>query len=189
MQMVFPSSRLPWIIDITALNRNIGITCGDVIDQLSDFMHEAVGQDEFSALSRDTQHYVGAAYHHHRSPSDVDDIPGESMGAGLLRADFLARNCMFMGLEYDESLLRKRLLPDSKKRYPCTWVVRLGRRMEPSDEERMGRDARAREYGRSLSASRIRGLVADADDYYGEEVRDGVLGEDIGRRSDRGAGV
>ena len=35
----------------------------------------------------------------------------------------------------------------------------------------------------------IRGLVADADDYYGEEVWDGDFGEDIGRIRDQGVGV
>lgn len=158
LQLVFSSRRLPWMVTIIAMDRNVGVTCEDVVDQLSDFLHENVAQEEFAKFPGDVQRQIGSAYHHHRSLSHTDDVPGEHMDAGLLRADFLARDSMFAGLSDDEALVRKRLEMHSKRGYSCVWVVNVGRRMDNDEEVRVSREVRAREFerrrmARSVSAS------------------------------------
>lgn len=136
------SRNFTWIVDIRAAHRDVGVTCGDVIDQLSEFLHMHTNQAEYDAASGATRRKVGEAYHLNRSRAY--GVPGGRMGEGLLRADWLGPESMFEGIERDAEFVRARLAINSRKELPCVWVLRCTKRWIMSEEEQRDFDQRER---------------------------------------------
>ena len=170
---------MPWVIKIVAANKDVGVTCGELIDTVSDFLHTGVSGDEYGNYDEETKRTVGNAYHMHRSRGD--DVPGGRMGQGLLRADFLEKESMFMGVVEDGDVVKKRLqLREAKRRYPCVWVVKLGRRLIFEDVEG---EERARDFERERDRERGRTNV----NVNGNETSGGT--RENGNVSDASAGA
>lgn len=135
------SHTFPWVIDIHAGNPEIGVTCGDVVDQLSNFLLSRIGQGDFDAAPRRTQSKISETYHLNRSRAH--GVPGGRMGEGLMRADWLGVETMFEGIEKDADYVRSRLSLQSRKELPCIWVLRCARRTAMTEDEMRELDIRA----------------------------------------------
>ena len=148
---------MPWIIDIKAQNSKVGVTCADVIDQLSDFLYVNVGKDEYNSLPDGIQVKIRKAYYHHRNIAADDEVPGRRMEEGLLRADFLMEDSMFMGLEYDDKFVKERFSLNSDRSFRDILVLNFAKRDIRVEKERLreaydenkvtGGDLEGRKYG------------------------------------------
>ncbi|KAE9395983.1 hypothetical protein BT96DRAFT_125437 [Gymnopus androsaceus JB14] len=116
------SSLLPFTIDIFAREPEIGVTCEDLIDGISDFMRKRSDQADYDRLSAARRRIVSQAYRYNRSQ------PGEALGDGLRRIDFLGSETMFGGIRENSEAVKKicgEVLPhtwilDCTTRYPMT---------------------------------------------------------------------
>ena len=134
------SRSFPWIVDIQAVDPSIGVTCADVIDQLSTFLLGAQQQSDFESEPLTKQRLISKTYYENRSAAD--GVPGGRMGRAMCRVDWLGRETMFDGLERDTEFVRHRISLNSKRDIACMWVLRCGKRPGSSDlsdlEERLG---------------------------------------------------
>ncbi|KAJ3891342.1 hypothetical protein GG344DRAFT_77027 [Lentinula edodes] len=148
---------LPFTIDVLARNPDIGVTCGDVIDAISDSMRKHSGQSDFDSLPADRKRKVSEAYRHNRSRAP--GVPGGSLGDGLRRMDFLGTETMFGGIREDPTAV-KRICGEV---LPCTWILDCATRYPMTREEMAAHTAREealrleaeqREHGREDEARR-----------------------------------
>ncbi|KZT24005.1 hypothetical protein NEOLEDRAFT_1116840 [Neolentinus lepideus HHB14362 ss-1] len=121
---------LPWIISVDAADDSTGVTCGEIIDKLSDFLHKAVAKSDHEKLTKEQQVKYLDAYYYNRSPSD--GVPGGRLGRPMMRLDWLNDKTMFGGIEIDSGYV-KQFCGDV---LPCTFVVRCERRYRMTAEER-----------------------------------------------------
>ncbi|RDB19462.1 hypothetical protein Hypma_013683 [Hypsizygus marmoreus] len=96
------SQTVPWVMRLQARDPNVGLTCGELIDGLSDEFQKLTSQADYEALSTTRRREVGEAYRHNRSRSI--GTPGGRLGEGLRRLDFLGRDSVFGGIVNDERL-------------------------------------------------------------------------------------
>lgn len=129
-------SLLPFTIEIFARDPDIGVTCGDVIDAISDSMRKHSGQSDFDSLSAPRKRIVGEAYRHNRSRAH--GVPGGALGDGLRRMDFLGLETMFGGIRYDETAVRR----VCGEILPCTWILDCTTRYPMTREEISAQEAR-----------------------------------------------
>ena len=134
------SRSFPWIVDIRAGNPSIGVTCADVIDQLSAFLLGTQQQSDFESESMSKQRLISQTYYENRSAGD--GVPGGRMGRAMCKIDWLGRDTMFDGLERDTEFVRHQTSLNSKKDIACMWVLRCGKRPVYGEttglEERLG---------------------------------------------------
>jgi len=152
------SRHLPWVLEVRAAAGSTGgVTCADVMDTLSDFLHEHVPQGAYDALTPSQKAAVHNAYYHNRSRAVDDDVPGGRMGEGMKRCDWLGRDSMFDGIETDGGFVRERLGLEVSERegregrrsgggrgVPCVFVVRCSRRGGVTEDEREANEERGR---------------------------------------------
>ncbi|KAG7086408.1 hypothetical protein E1B28_002363 [Marasmius oreades] len=100
---------IPFMIPVHASKREVGVTCGDVIDGIYMVLCEMSGGKEFSVLPErsDLKRAVAAAYRHNRSRAP--GVPGGSLGDGLRKMDWLCLDVWFGGIRFQgcESTIRK----------------------------------------------------------------------------------
>ncbi|KLO05234.1 hypothetical protein SCHPADRAFT_896422 [Schizopora paradoxa] len=149
------SRHLPWILEVRASNPTGGVTCADVIDTLSDFLHEHVPGAAYDSLSPPQKLAVHNAYYHNRSRAVGDEVPGGRLGEGMKRCDWLGRDTMFEGIEPDGNFVRERLGLEFNERegrrgggggrnVTCVFVVRCARRGGVTEDEREANEERGR---------------------------------------------
>lgn len=138
---------LPWIIDIPASNPTIGVTCGDIIDQLSRYLHRQLRGSEYSSQPVDQQNALKTAYHFNRSTAD--GVPGGRLGDGLRRLDWLGMSTMFGGIDRNDAFVREHC----GEILPCVFELHCIPRV-PSTEEEVEATRRERRRSRSRSAAR-----------------------------------
>jgi hypothetical protein len=100
------SRAFPWVLHIRATNPAIGVTCGDLIDQLSEYLQCRMRKEDYEAMSAPERRAVRDTYHHNRSQSA--GVPGGLLGDGLKALDWLGTQTMFGGLQLNEQLLLER---------------------------------------------------------------------------------
>ena len=100
------SRAFPWIVHIRATNRAIGVTCGDLIEQLSGHLQRRQRKEDYDGTSDQKRRAIRDAYHHNRSRSAA--VPGGLLGDGLKALDWLGTQTMFGGLKLNEQLLLER---------------------------------------------------------------------------------
>jgi hypothetical protein len=98
------SEKFPWVIKIDARDRDIGVTCGELVDHISHDMYHLASQAEYEALPSGRQWIVGGAYRHNRSRAN--GVPGERLHPGMLRLDWLGQDTMFGGVRENDRLVR-----------------------------------------------------------------------------------
>lgn len=140
------SQTIPWLIDIPASNPTIGVTCGDVIEQLSDYLQGRISKKDFDKASRETQEALKATYHHNRSRDE--GVPGGRLGEGLKRLDWLGPKTMWGGLEKNDALVRE----VCDEVLPCILELKCDPRPIADDDVRVQREGRRR--SRSARGSR-----------------------------------
>lgn len=99
------SDTIPWIIQVKASKADSGVTCAEVIEAIARDLYKNTGRAEFEALPAQARNEVRAAYKHNRSP--LPNVPGGMLGDGLKRLDYLRKNSIFGGIEFNERVIRK----------------------------------------------------------------------------------
>ncbi|KAF5386765.1 hypothetical protein D9615_002007 [Tricholomella constricta] len=123
------SEAFPWLVEVVAENADIGVTCGEVIDALSDSFQQLTPKGDYEALGPQKRTIVGEAYHYNRSR--MPGVPGGRLKQGMRRLDFLGKDTVFGGIYHDERTLHKVL----GAVLPCTFVLKCVRRYALTAEE------------------------------------------------------
>lgn len=90
------SRTFPWIVTVRAHDEKLGVTCGDVVDRIDDFLHKNVKKDDTEVDHPQHKAEMSTAYYHNRSTAF--GVPGGRLGDGLRRLDWLCKDTMFGGL-------------------------------------------------------------------------------------------
>ncbi|KAJ7491077.1 hypothetical protein FB451DRAFT_1221953 [Mycena latifolia] len=179
------SDAFPWVINITARDRNIGVTCGDLIDYVSRDMYQLTSQAEFEALPSARKRTVTEAYRHNRSRAN--GVPGGQLNPGMLRLDWLGLDTMFGGVRENDRLVR-RVCGDV---LPCTFELVCVRRYPMTAEEIRNQEIMQRNVRESERAARRRShrptveSVRDEDEGGDDDDEDDSEEEEEGRRGRR----
>jgi len=139
----------PWTLNITASNRTHGVTCGDLVEQLSDHLQRRLRKDDYDGASGPRRGAIRDAYHHNRSRSV--GVPGGRLGDGLKVLDWLGTQIMFGGIQNNEHLLVERfnVAPACMLELVC-----VDRPLVGDEEDDMEELRQARRRGRHTSTSR-----------------------------------
>ncbi|PPQ79654.1 hypothetical protein CVT26_015780 [Gymnopilus dilepis] len=129
---------IPWMIEVKAQNKDLGVTCGEVIESICHELVKFSNKADFMSLSTHEQRDVSAAYTHNRSRDP--SVPGGMLGTGMKRLDFLRRNTMFGGIEKNDNAV-KRITGEA---LPCTFVMRCLTAFPMTQQERQDQEARMR---------------------------------------------
>lgn len=145
---------LPWMTTITARNPSVGVTCGELIDTISDNLYRHVSKAEMQ--STPNSRAITSAYWHNRS-TEADDVPGGRLGDGVRRVDWLLYNTAFCGIVKNDELARAQC---GGEVLPCTFELKCESRFDPDqqliEQDRLDREERERAARRSNSRSRSR---------------------------------
>jgi hypothetical protein len=148
------SRAFPWVVHIRATNRTTGVTCGDLIEQLSDHLQRRLRKEDYDGASGLRRRTIRDAYHHNRSRST--GVPGGQLGDGLKALDWLGTQVMFGGLQLNEQLLLERF----NVAQPCMLeLLCVDRPLVGDDDVEDSRNARRR--SRHSSTSRPQSRVDD----------------------------
>jgi hypothetical protein len=156
------SATFPWMISLEARNKTVGITCGEVIDGIDEYLHKLIKGEEFRALPRGQKKKITDAYRHNRAPAH--GVPGGALGEGVRRLDWLCQDSMFGGILRNDSLVTN-ICGDV---LPCTFELKCIHRYplterEIQEQEERDRAVVTRERQRSRQ-SRVSVEPADDDD-------------------------
>lgn len=139
---------------INALNRSVGVTCGEIIDAISDSLYRHVSRAEMQSTPNNRD--ITQTYWHNRSTA-ADDVPGGRLGDGVRRVDWLLHNTAFCGIVKNDDLVKAQC---GGALLPCTFELKCESRFDPDpqlrEQERLGREERERLARRSRSRSRSR---------------------------------
>ena len=142
------SNVFPWLLDIKATNAAIGVTCGDVIEQLSDHLQRRLRKEDYEGASGIKRRAIRDAYHYNRSRNA--GVPGGQLGDGLKALDWLGPQTMFGGMLVNESLVQDRF----NVVIPCMLELVCIERPLVLDDEPEEPPRRARRRSRHMSMSR-----------------------------------
>jgi hypothetical protein len=95
---------LPWMLTVPASDAGIGVTCGEVIDALDNFLHRMVRKEEFESASKQKKRDVTTVYHINRSTAH--GVPGGRLGEGIRRLDWLVKDTMYAGIIRNDAFVR-----------------------------------------------------------------------------------
>ncbi|KII89367.1 hypothetical protein PLICRDRAFT_605524 [Plicaturopsis crispa FD-325 SS-3] len=102
---------LPWVIQVNPEDASIGITCGDVLDEIYSDLYIPVLEGEVQALSPLEITACTVAYRANRTRKDAHGEPASSLlkhSPAMRRLDWLARNIYFGGLARDDAYIVQR---------------------------------------------------------------------------------
>lgn len=178
------SETVPWPITIIARNRDIGVTCGELVDYISRDMYHLTGQAEYEALPTNRKRTVGEAYRHNRSRAN--GVPGGQLNPGMLRLDWLGQDTMFGGVRENDRLVR-RVCGDV---LPCTFELVCVRRYPMTAEELRNQEIMQRNLSERDARRRARRptveVVRDEDEGGGDSSEDSSDEEEESSRGRRG---
>ncbi|KAF8626381.1 hypothetical protein AX15_005031 [Amanita polypyramis BW_CC] len=120
---------IPWTVEIVAQNPATGVTCGEVIDNISDCLYRMASAAEFNALPELRKRVVSESYHYNRSVAA--DVPGGRLKHGMMRLDFLGKYSMYGGIEPDNELVKK----ITGVAFPCVFVLKCLKRPVLTESE------------------------------------------------------
>ena len=87
---------IPWEIQITANDAELGVTCGDVVEGIHEYMYGRVSNQQLENATPAQKRLVGQSYWHNRSTAH--GVPGGRLYNTLLRCDWLGLQTMFGGI-------------------------------------------------------------------------------------------
>ncbi|KIK19558.1 hypothetical protein PISMIDRAFT_107324 [Pisolithus microcarpus 441] len=99
------SRSFPWMIQIVARDKAIGVTCGEILDGISGYMYGDVAKKEYENVSRSLKRQIFTAYQHNRSTDP--NVPGGRLGEALKRLDWLGRDTQFGGLVVNDEFIKE----------------------------------------------------------------------------------
>ncbi|KAG6902669.1 hypothetical protein C0995_013361 [Termitomyces sp. Mi166 len=133
------SETFPWIVPIEATDPAIGVTCGDVIDQLSVHFYRLASKQDYEVLDQKQQADVAQVYRHNRSREP--GVPGGTLKDGIRRLDYLGRDIIFGGIYHDDRLVFKLL----GTTLPCHYVLKCSKQYALTAQEAREHEAKQRE--------------------------------------------
>jgi hypothetical protein len=133
------SDLFPWIFTVTARDRTAGVTCGEVIDTLSEHFSRRSSDADYDTLSTRRKDQVSEAYQYNRSTAH--GVPGGTLGQGMRCLDFLGKDVKYGGIVLDVAALR-RICGDV---LPCVFVLNCQRRALTQEEIREEEEIRKQE--------------------------------------------
>ncbi|KAL6308659.1 hypothetical protein BKA93DRAFT_725074 [Sparassis latifolia] len=149
------SRSLPWPIEVTASNPFLGVTCGEVIETIQQYMYEKVSEAYYRTVSGTRKRMLGEAFYYNRSTAD--GVPGGRLPHMLLHCDWLGKNTTFGGIVHDEQLVHELC----GAALPAVFELRCVESWPVSEEEQremeareLEADERLRRRGRSRATSR-----------------------------------
>jgi len=149
----------PWMVNVRATNRAVGVTCGDVVEQLSEHLQRRLRKEDYEGATGMKRRAIRDAYHHNRSRSA--GVPGGQLGDGLKALDWLGTNTLFGGVQLNEQLLLERF----NVAPPCVLELVCVERPFVEDDEvediRLSR-SRSRHMSTSRPSSRLGGDTSSA---------------------------
>ncbi|KAG7453112.1 uncharacterized protein BT62DRAFT_925649 [Guyanagaster necrorhizus] len=104
-------------IQINAANKDVGVTCGDVIDGIAHFMRRIVTKDEVDTFGAADKKMAVTAYRRHRSTAP--GMPGGALPREMIRMDLLGPYTVFGGVQKSDGLIQRRCNSD----FPCAFEL------------------------------------------------------------------
>ncbi|KAF9020786.1 hypothetical protein BDZ89DRAFT_1072003, partial [Hymenopellis radicata] len=108
---------VPFMITVPARDRKVGVTCGEVIEHISIYMHRRIAKEEFASLPPALRDPAGKSYYHNRSTRP--GAPGGALGQGMLKMDLLCNRTHFGGIQENERVVMERYHTS----HPCTFEL------------------------------------------------------------------
>lgn len=99
------SHSFPWIIQIDAQDLTTGVTCGEILDGISEYLYSDVTKEESENLPEILKPHIFSSYEHNRSTDP--NVPGGGLGVALKRLDWLGHNTMFGGLVVNDKFIKE----------------------------------------------------------------------------------
>jgi hypothetical protein len=99
------SNAFPWTVDIMALDEDIGVTCGDVIDSLDSYLHRPFKWRDLDALPTHKTNAVMATYRLNRTA--INEGPEERLGEDICFVDWLGKDTIFGGINLNEEVVEE----------------------------------------------------------------------------------
>lgn len=156
------SETFPWTVPIEASDPAVGVTCGDVIDQLGNHFHRLTSKEDYDMLDKKRQVIISQVYRQNRSREP--GVPGGTLGEGVRRLDFLEKNIIFGGIYRDD----QRVFNLLGTRPSCHYVLKCSKQYALTAQEAQEHEDRQRKFeeGRRKKeeAARRRATVEDASD-------------------------
>lgn len=151
------SHNFPWELQVQASDIELGVTCGDVIEAIHDFMYGRVSNQQLENATAAHKRLVGQSYWHNRSTAH--GVPGGRLYNTLLRCDWLGLQTMFGGIvQADERLIQDLACGAD---LPCTFELKCLQRYPMTEAEIREHEAREnlarQEEDRARRAARSRG--------------------------------
>lgn len=151
------SRTFPWIITVYAADPNSGVTCGEIIDRLDDFLHKNLRKEDAELDSGNHRVERDQAYYHNRSTAI--GVPGGRLGEGLRRLDWLCKDTMFGGLHADNNFGSEFFGGASP---PAILTLMCTKRYPLTEQEMDEQNAREREEDDRIRAAEERARAAEA---------------------------
>lgn len=151
------SRTFPWIITVHAVDPHLGVTCGEIVDRLDDFLHKNLRKEDAELDSGNHRVERDQAYYHNRSTAI--GVPGGRLGEGLRRLDWLCKDTMFGGLEVDNNYAREFFGGASP---PAIFTLVCTKRYPLTEQEMDEQHAREREEDDKIRAAEERARAAEA---------------------------
>jgi hypothetical protein len=92
------------VLIIEAAYDGPGVTCGDVIDGINDFLHVRMTKKEFDGVDIQRRKDITTAYHINRSAEY--GVPGDLLGEGIRRLDWLYKKTVYGGLKLNSNFVQ-----------------------------------------------------------------------------------
>ncbi|KAI6023163.1 hypothetical protein BKA83DRAFT_17076 [Pisolithus microcarpus] len=99
------SRSFPWMIRIAARDQTLGVTCGEILDGISDYLYSDVTKKELENVSKTLKRHIFSAYEHNRSTDP--NVPGGRLGTALKRLDWLGNDTRFGGLVANDKFIEE----------------------------------------------------------------------------------
>ncbi|KAG5723833.1 hypothetical protein E4T56_gene9874 [Termitomyces sp. T112] len=138
-KMTIVSETFPWSVPIEATNPAIGVTCGEIIDQLSVHFYRLTSKQDFEVLDQKRQADIAQVYRHNRSREP--GVPGGTLKEGIRRLDYLGKDIIFGGIYCNDQLVFRLMgtIP------PCHYVLKCLKQYALTAQEAKEHEERRRE--------------------------------------------
>lgn len=99
------SRSFPWMIQIVARDKSVGVTCGEILDGISGYLYGDVAKREYGNVSKSLKRQIWMAYQQNRSTDP--NVPGGRLGEALKRLDWLGNDTRFGGLVVNDEFIKE----------------------------------------------------------------------------------
>ena len=121
------SRGIPGPLEVNAADKELGVTCGDVISEISKYMTGGLTQQQHGAAPTERQRVLHHTYYHNRSTG-----PGRHLPRHYIRLDWLGPDTLFGGCETTDWLADMLC----GKPFPCVFELKMMREHSMAEQER-----------------------------------------------------